>query len=66
VRWLLPLNTVDEDTFTLLGAELGFVIQIVSPEDEDREILEEFDINLEKELAELIQRIWLCARQLSP
>jgi translation initiation factor IF-2 len=46
-------QSVDEDTFTLLGAELGFVIQIVSPEDEDREILEEFDINLEKELAEI-------------
>jgi len=40
-------QSVDEDTFTLLGAELGFVIQIVSPEDEDRELLEEFDINLE-------------------
>ncbi len=46
-------QSVDEDTFTLLGAELGFVIQIVSPEDEDRELLEEFDINLEQELARL-------------
>jgi translation initiation factor IF-2 len=46
-------QSVDEDTFTLLGAELGFVIQIVSPEDEDRELLEEFDINLEQELAEI-------------
>jgi translation initiation factor IF-2 len=44
-------QSVDEDTFTLLGAELGFLIQIVSPEDEDRELLEEFDINLEQELA---------------
>jgi translation initiation factor IF-2 len=44
-------QSVDEDTFTLLGAELGFQIQIVSPEDEDRELLEEFDINLEQELA---------------
>jgi len=32
-------QSVDEDTFTLLGAELGFIIQIVSPEDEDRELL---------------------------
>jgi len=48
-------QSVDEDTFTLLGAELGFVIQIVSPEDEDRELLEEFDINLEQELAEIDQ-----------
>ena len=46
-------QSVDEDTFTLLGAELGFQIQIVSPEDEDRELLEEFDINLEQELAEI-------------
>ena len=43
-------QSVDEDTFMLLGAELGFVIQIVSPEDEDRELLKEFDINLEGEL----------------
>jgi translation initiation factor IF-2 len=48
-------QSVDEDTFTLLGAELGFVIQIVSPEDEDRELLEEFDINLEQELAAIDQ-----------
>ena len=46
-------QSVDEDTFTLLGAELGFVIQIVSPEDEDRELLEEFDINLEQELEQI-------------
>ena len=46
-------QSVDEDTFTLLGAELGFIIQIVSPEDEDRELLEEFDINLEQELEQI-------------
>ncbi len=46
-------QSVDEDTVTLLGAELGFIIQIVSPEDEDRELLEEFDINLEQELAQI-------------
>jgi translation initiation factor IF-2 len=46
-------QSVDEDTFTVLGAELGFIIQIVSPEDEDRELLEEFDINLEQELAQI-------------
>jgi translation initiation factor IF-2 len=43
-------QSVDEDTFMLLGAELGYVIQVVSPEDEDRELLREFDINLEGEL----------------
>jgi translation initiation factor IF-2 len=46
-------QSVDEDTFTLLGAELGFVIQIVSPADEDRELLAEFEINLEEELAQI-------------
>jgi translation initiation factor IF-2 len=38
-------QSLDEDTFQLLGAELGFAIQIVSPEDEDREILDSFDID---------------------
>ncbi len=46
-------QSVDEDTFTLLGVELGFVVQIVSPEDEDRELLAEFEINLEEELAQI-------------
>jgi len=46
-------QSVDEDTFMLLGAELGYVIQVVSPEDEDRELLEQFDINLEQELADI-------------
>jgi translation initiation factor IF-2 len=48
-------QSVDEDTFALLGAELGYVIQIVSPEDEDRELLQTFDINLDDELASLDQ-----------
>ncbi len=46
-------QSVDEDTFALLGSELGYVIQIVSPEDEDRELLQTFDINLDEELASL-------------
>ena len=46
-------QSVDEDTFTILGEELGFKIQVVSPEDEDRELLEEFDINLEQELKDI-------------
>ena len=44
-------QSVDEDTFAILGTELGYVIQIVSPEDEDRELLQTFDINLDDELA---------------
>jgi len=44
-------QSLDEDTFQALGAELGYVIKIVSPEDEDRELLEGFDIDLEAEEA---------------
>ena len=46
-------QSVDDDTFAILGSELGYVIQIVSPEDEDREILQSFDIDLAAELTEL-------------
>lgn len=43
-------ESLDETTFELLGAELGYKIQVVSPEDEDKELLEGFDIDLEQEL----------------
>jgi translation initiation factor IF-2 len=46
-------QSVDADTFEILGAQLGYVIQIVSPEDEDRELLQDFDIDLAQELADL-------------
>jgi translation initiation factor IF-2 len=42
-------QSVDEDTFGLLGAELGYEVQIVSPEDEDRELLESFAIDFDDE-----------------
>jgi translation initiation factor IF-2 len=42
-------QSLDEDTFELLGAELGYKVQIVSPEDEERELFESFDIDLEAE-----------------
>ena len=45
-------QSVDEDTFKLLGEELGYDVQVVSPEDEDRELLESFDIDLEAEEAD--------------
>ena len=45
-------QSLDEDTFQLLGAELGYDIKIMSQEDEDREILEAFDIDLEAEREE--------------
>ncbi|MFW0121619.1 translation initiation factor IF-2 [Rothia sp. CCM 9419] len=44
-------QSLDEETFELLGAELGYVVKIVSPEDEERELFESFDINLEAETA---------------
>ena len=43
-------ESLDEATFAILGEELGFKIQMVSPEDEDRELLAGFDLDLEQEL----------------
>jgi translation initiation factor IF-2 len=37
-------QSVNDETLQLLGAELNYDIQVVSPEDEDRELLESFDI----------------------
>ncbi len=45
-------QSLDEDTFGTLAAELGYVIEMVSAEEEDRELLEAFDIDLEAELAD--------------
>ena len=46
-------QTVDESTLEMLGNEFGYKITIVSPEDEDREILEQFDIDLDQEIADV-------------
>ncbi|MFB0835154.1 translation initiation factor IF-2 [Arthrobacter halodurans] len=43
-------QSLDEATFDVLGAELGYKVQVVSPEDEERELLESFDIDLDQEL----------------
>ena len=37
-------QSVGDDTLELLGSEMNFVVQVVSPEDEDRELLESFDL----------------------
>ncbi|MEY4493258.1 MAG: translation initiation factor [Actinomycetota bacterium] len=37
-------QSVNEETLQILGAELDYEIQIISPEDEDRELLESFDL----------------------
>jgi translation initiation factor IF-2 len=45
-------QSLDEDTFQVLGAELGYIIQVVSPEDEERELFGQFNIDLDAELAD--------------
>jgi len=37
-------QSVGDETLELLGEELNYVVQVVSPEDEDRELLETFDL----------------------
>ncbi|ROP32577.1 translation initiation factor IF-2 [Couchioplanes caeruleus] len=45
-------QSCSDDTLLLLGEHLGFDVQIVSPEDEDRELLAQFNIDLDAEIAE--------------
>ncbi|QNN50809.1 translation initiation factor IF-2 [Phycicoccus endophyticus] len=40
-------QSLDEDTFKVLGSELGYDIRLVSPEEEERELYDSFDIDLE-------------------
>jgi translation initiation factor IF-2 len=42
--------SLDEDTFQILGEELGFKVEVVSPEDEERELFEGFGLNISTEL----------------
>jgi translation initiation factor IF-2 len=51
-------QSASEELLTLLGAELDYEVQIVSPEEEDRELLEEFDIEIggEEDEADLVVR----------
>ncbi|WP_072786449.1 translation initiation factor IF-2 [Rhodococcus ruber] len=37
-------QSVNDETLELLGSEMNYNVQVVSPEDEDRELLESFDI----------------------
>jgi translation initiation factor IF-2 len=37
-------ESVNDATLELLGEELNYVVEVVSPEDEDRELLESFDL----------------------
>uniref|UniRef100_UPI001FE3EE1F translation initiation factor IF-2 n=1 Tax=Corynebacterium pacaense TaxID=1816684 RepID=UPI001FE3EE1F len=36
--------SVSDETLTLLGEEMNYKVEVVSPEDEDRELLESFDL----------------------
>ncbi|KAE8127504.1 translation initiation factor IF-2 [Bifidobacterium tibiigranuli] len=42
-------QSLDEATFQILGEEIGWNIQIVSAEEEDKELLQQFDIDLDDE-----------------
>jgi translation initiation factor IF-2 len=41
-------ESLDQATFEVLGSELGYKVLIVSLEDEDKELLESFDIDLDE------------------
>ncbi len=43
-------ESLDEETFEILAGELNYKIEMVSPEDEDRELLAGFDLDLDQEL----------------
>ncbi|MGA0108489.1 MAG: translation initiation factor IF-2 [Candidatus Nanopelagicales bacterium] len=49
-------QSVADDTFKILGDEINFNIEIVSPEDEDRELLESFDLEFGNTEGELVVR----------
>jgi len=45
--------SVNDETLALLGGEIGYEVQVVSPEDEDRELLDSFDLTFgDEEMAE--------------
>ena len=56
---LTATQSVNDDTLALLGAELNYVVEVVSPEDEDRELLESFNLEFgedEGESADMMVR----------
>jgi len=44
--------SLDEDTFQILGVELGYKIEIVSPEDEEKELFDSFGLDISTEYEE--------------
>jgi translation initiation factor IF-2 len=45
-------QSVNDEVLELLGEELNYNVQVVSPEDEDRELLESFDLEFDAEVDE--------------
>jgi translation initiation factor IF-2 len=45
-------ESVNEETLQVLGTELNYDIQLISPEDEDRELLESFDIEFGEDVGD--------------
>ncbi len=45
-------QSVNDETLQLIGAELNYDVQVVSPEDEDRELLESFDIEFGEDVGD--------------
>ncbi len=45
-------QSVADETLQVLGAELNYIIEVVSPEDEDRELLESFDLEFGEDLGD--------------
>ncbi|HEY1918671.1 MAG TPA: translation initiation factor IF-2 [Streptosporangiaceae bacterium] len=45
-------QSVNDETLQLLGAELNYTVQVVSPEEEDKELLESFDIDFGEDSGE--------------
>ena len=44
--------SLDAETFEILGAELGYRIEVVSPEDEEKELFDSFGLDISTELDE--------------
>jgi translation initiation factor IF-2 len=49
-------QSLPDETLHVLGVELNFDIQVVSPEDEDRELLDSFDVSFGEDEGELVIR----------
>ena len=57
-------QSLDEETFELLGAELGYVVKIVSPEDEERELLESLTSTLKLKQRRKVMTFLKCVLRL--